>query len=66
MSLQQKFHRAVGNGEASASALVLNFPEALTVIDDLKAGKLAKSLNRKITGSLGVLMKAKKQAWLKN
>jgi predicted nucleic acid-binding protein len=46
-------------GEASALALAKEIDNALLLIDDLKARKLAKKLNLKFTGSLGVINKAK-------
>lgn len=46
-------------GEASTIALALEFDEVLTILDDLKARKLAKNLKVKYTGLLGVLLKAK-------
>ncbi len=46
-------------GEASAIALAVEFTDALLVLDDLKARKLATRLNLKITGTLGVIHKAK-------
>jgi predicted nucleic acid-binding protein len=49
----------VDSGEASAIALATEQPNALLVLDDLKARKLAHKLNLKITGTLGVIHKAK-------
>ena len=46
-------------GEASTIALALEFNNALTILDDSKARKLAKNLKVKYTGLLGVLLKAK-------
>ena len=50
-------------GEASTIALALQMQENnLMILDDLKARKLAKQLNCKYTGLLGVLLKAKQQS----
>ena len=46
-------------GEASAIALAKELGDVLVLMDDLKGRKLAKKLNIKITGSLGVIHKAK-------
>lgn len=49
----------VDNGEASAIALATDFTDVLLLLDDLKARKLASQLNLKITGTLGIIHKAK-------
>lgn len=46
-------------GEASAIALALDFDNVLLILDDLKGRKEAEKLGFKITGTLGVLFKAK-------
>ena len=46
-------------GEASALALAKELENSLIIIDDLKARKLARKLNIKFTGTLGVIHKAK-------
>ncbi len=46
-------------GEASAIALAMEFDDVLVILDDLKARKLAEKLQLKITGTLGVIYKAK-------
>ena len=46
-------------GEASAIALAKEMEFPLLLLDDLKARKLAKKLNIKFTGTLGVIHKAK-------
>ena len=50
----------VDNGEASAIALSVEVNNALLIIDDNKARKLADRLHLAYTGTLGVLLKAKK------
>ena len=49
----------VDKGEASAIALAAEFDNVLLLLDDLKARKLAMKLNFKITGTLGIIHKAK-------
>jgi predicted nucleic acid-binding protein len=46
-------------GEASAIALAKEKENPLLLLDDLKARKLATKLNFKVTGTLGVIHKAK-------
>ncbi len=48
-------------GEASTITLALEAYESLTIIDDLKARKIAQKLNIKITGTIGVIIKARKE-----
>lgn len=47
-------------GEASAIALALEMVDILLVLDDLKGRKEAERLGFRITGTLGILFKAKK------
>lgn len=49
----------VDSGEASAIAFAIEKENALLILDDLKARKLAKRLDLKYTGTLGVINKAK-------
>jgi predicted nucleic acid-binding protein len=49
-------------GEASAIALATEFDDVLLLLDDLKARKLAARLKFKITGTLGVINKAKQMS----
>jgi predicted nucleic acid-binding protein len=60
-ALQQTLNQILDKGEASAIALTYDLSNTLLVLDDLKARRVAKSLNLKITGSLGILVKAKEQ-----
>ncbi len=46
-------------GEASAIALAVERNDSLLILDDLKARKFAKDLNLQMTGTLGVMNKAK-------
>jgi predicted nucleic acid-binding protein len=53
---------SVDLGEASTIALALQMAEDnVMILDDLKARKLAKQLQLKFTGLLGILLKAKQQ-----
>lgn len=49
-------------GEASAIALATEYEDVLLLLDDLKARKLAIRLKFKITGTLGVIHKAKQMS----
>ena len=48
-------------GEASAIALGIENPDSILILDDLKGRKEAKKLNLRFTGTLGVLIRAKKE-----
>ena len=48
-------------GEVSAIALALKQPECLLIIDEQRARGVAQQLGLAITGSLGVLLEAKKK-----
>ena len=48
-------------GEASTIALAVEVDNNITILDDLKARKIAKKLNIKMTGTLGVIINAKKK-----
>lgn len=52
----------VDRGEASAIALASEYDEVLLLLDDLKARKLATLLKFKITGTLGIIHKAKQMS----
>jgi len=52
------FNRFIDLGESSAIALAMETDEALLVVDDLEARRFALSLGLKITGTLGVLIRA--------
>ncbi|MCW3109028.1 MAG: hypothetical protein JWQ09_3534 [Segetibacter sp.] len=53
-------------GEASAIALSLEYKDPLVIIDDLKARKIAEELKLNITGTLGVLIEARKKGFINN
>ncbi len=49
----------IDKGEASAIALALENPESTIILDDYKARKVAEQLGLDITGTIGVIIKAK-------
>ena len=51
-------------GEANAIALAAEYKDVLLLLDDLKARKLATQLKFKITGTLGVIHKAKQMSFI--
>ena len=57
---QQLLHLLLDLGESSAIALSLEMDNVLLILDDLKGRKEAEKLGCRITGTLGVLFKAKK------
>ena len=61
---QEFLETQVDLGEASAIALAKELDSPLLIIDDLKARKLANKLNLKITGTLGVINRAKQMGFL--
>ena len=50
----------VDPGEASTIALCIEIENSIMILDDMKARKLAKKLDLKFTGTIGVLVKAGK------
>lgn len=56
----------IDQGEASTIALAMEMENSLLILDDLKARKLAERLDLKITGTLGVLLKAKEKKLITN
>lgn len=56
---QRLLQLEVDNGEASAIALAVEMRNALLIVDDNKARKLAARLNISYTGTLGIILKAK-------
>ncbi|EMY71963.1 DUF3368 domain-containing protein [Leptospira vanthielii] len=55
----KSLEQILDSGEASTIALALELKNSLVILDDLKARKIAKNLGLKITGTLGILAKAK-------
>ena len=60
-SRQQILEITLDKGEASAIALALEMPGSTVILDDDKARKVAEKLKLDITGTLGVIIKAKLQ-----
>jgi len=58
--------QVLDSGEASAIALALDYDNVLLMLDDLKGRKEAEKLGFKITGTLGVLYKAKELGKINN
>ena len=49
----------IDKGESSALALALETPDSTVILDDNKARKIAEQLGINITGTIGILIKAK-------
>lgn len=49
----------IDKGESSAIALALETPDCTVILDDYKARKIAERLGINITGTIGVIVKAK-------
>ena len=56
---QQLLEMQIDKGEASAIALALETSDNIVILDDWKARKVAERLGLSITGTLGVIIKAK-------
>lgn len=59
-----KYHQMIlemqiDKGEASAIALALEVTESTLILDDYKARKVARQLGLAVTGTIGVIIKAK-------
>ena len=63
--LQHEYNHAPNLGEASAIALAAESQQpSLLIIDDMKDRKLAQKLNLTITGTLGLILAAKREGIL--
>ncbi len=58
-SRQQILGLQLDKGEASAIALALEYSNSTIVLDDYKARRIAEKLGLEITGTLGIIIKAK-------
>ena len=58
---QKVLEASLDKGEASSIAYALETEKCLLIIDDLKARNFAKQLGIPVTGTLGVLLEAKKK-----
>lgn len=59
LNLIKTLSLTVDEGEASAIALAFEIEGSVLVLDDRKARKFASSLGLRLTGTLGILLKAK-------
>lgn len=57
---QKVLEQTVDKGEASLMVLALEVQNCVVSIDDLRARKVAITLNLRLTGTLGIIHKAKK------
>ena len=60
LELQNKLNETINTGEASALALAIELKDCKLILDDKPARKLALDLGLIFTGTLGVLIDAKK------
>ncbi|HEX5153230.1 MAG TPA: DUF3368 domain-containing protein [Parafilimonas sp.] len=51
----------LGKGEITSLALALDLKDSIVILDDEKAKKIARQLQLTVTGSLGVIVKAKQE-----
>lgn len=63
---QKVLEQTIDKGEASIVILALETKSSVVSIDDLKARKVAKTLELRITGTLGIIYKAKKEGLIKS
>jgi len=61
---QQLLEMQIAKGEASAIALALETEDNIVILDDWKARKLAERLGLSVTGTLGVIIKAKNTGFI--
>lgn len=54
----------IDRGEVSAIALALETPHCTVILDDYKARKVAQSLHINLTGTIGVIVKAKLKGFI--
>jgi len=55
----------IGAGEAEAIVLAMEYQPAVVLIDDLKARRFAKMNGLQVIGTMGILLKAKKEGLIK-
>jgi predicted nucleic acid-binding protein len=65
-NFQSALFLQVDAGEASAIALAAENQPSLLIIDDLKGRKLAQKLNLNVTGTLGLILTAKREGLIQN
>jgi predicted nucleic acid-binding protein len=54
------------NGESSGIVLAMETLQSVIILDDLKARKIAKQLDIPFTGTIGIIVKAKKSGIIKS
>ncbi len=59
VSTQRLLELQLDKGESSAIALAIENPASTIILDDNKARKIARQLGLKVTGTIGVIVKAK-------
>lgn len=62
--LVQALHRDLDKGEAEAIALALQVGAEWTLLDEREGRRVAKSLGLKVTGVLGILLRARREGEL--
>lgn len=62
---QQILEIQLDRGEASSIALGIELKNSTLILDDIKARKIAEILGLQITGTIGVLIKAKQEGHIK-
>ncbi len=65
-NFQNVLELKIDKGEASAISLSLEIDNSIIILDDLKARKLANSLNIVYSGTFGTILKAKKLGIIKS
>lgn len=58
---QRELATQIDAGESSAIALALEKPDSIVILDDYKARQVASRLGVRLTGTLGVLIRATKE-----
>lgn len=61
---QQLLEMQIDKGESSAIALALETPDSTLVLDDYKARRIAEQLHLIYTGTVGVIIKAKRMGFI--
>jgi len=61
-----EIERNLDKGEASSIALALELMDSILIVDEIKGRRVAKSLNIKIIGTIGVLLLADNKGLIKD
>ena len=62
--LQLLFEDSLDLGESTALTLAFEIDNSLLILDDLKARKIAAKLGIKVTGTIGIIVKAKLRGYI--